>query len=171
LPNIDQVQAIVSRMAADSPIVWMPGRVRTEIHLGAKDTGGAFCLVVDYPPPGWSLPAHRHRNESETIYIVEGSFTMEVDGDRSQLSVGETIHIPRGVIHSSANAGQQLGRRVVLFSPAGMEGFFLEVGTPTPGRIDRTSALATAIRHGWEFIPAAPERTPLTTREPRGQPG
>ena len=141
-------------MATDPPVVWMPGGVRTEIHLVAKDTGGAFCLVVDYPPPGWSLPAHRHRNESETIFIVEGSFTMVVDGTSSQLSVGEAIHIPRGVIHSSANTGQQIGRRVVLFSPAGMERFFVDAGTPTPRDIDRASAFATAIRHGWEFIPA-----------------
>lgn len=130
----------------------MPGGVRTEIHCVGKDTGDAFCLVVDHPPPGWSLPAHRHRNESETIYIVEGSFTMEVDGTRSHLSAGDTIHIPQGVIHSSSNDGQQLGRRVVLFSPAGMERFFIDAGTPTPGTIDRASAVAIARRHGWEFI-------------------
>jgi len=41
----------------------MPGGVRTEIHLAAEDTEGAFCLIVDHPPAGWSLPAHRHRSE------------------------------------------------------------------------------------------------------------
>jgi quercetin dioxygenase-like cupin family protein len=141
------------RMAADTRVVWMPGAVRTEIHLTAEDTSGAFCLIVDHPPAGWSLPAHRHHNEAETIHIVEGEFEMEVDGARSQLSAGQTVHVPRGVIHSGANIGQQPGRRVVLFSPAGMERFFLEAGAPTPdSEIDLAAALASATRHGWEFI-------------------
>lgn len=132
----------------------MPGGVRTEIHLVGNETGGAFCLVVDHPPPGWSLPAHRHRNEAETIYIVEGSFSMEVDGSSSRLSAGDSVHVPRGVIHSGANVGCQMGRRVVLFSPAGMEGFFKDAGRPATGDIDRATARAIAARHGWDFISA-----------------
>jgi quercetin dioxygenase-like cupin family protein len=139
-------------MAGDARVVWMPGGVRTEIHLGAEDTGGAFCLLVDHPPTGWSLPAHRHHNEAETIHIVEGDFEMEVDGARSRLSAGQSVHVPRGVIHSSANIGRQHGRRLVLFSPAGMESFFLEAGVPTPGsEIDLAATLASATSHGWEF--------------------
>jgi quercetin dioxygenase-like cupin family protein len=139
-------------MATDARVVWMPGGVRTEIHLAAEDTGGAFCLLVDHPPAGWSLPAHRHRNEAETIHIVEGDFEIEVDGRRSRLSAGETIHVPRGVVHSGANVGGQPGRRVMLFSPSGIERFFIEAGAATPdGETDPASALASAVRHGWEF--------------------
>jgi quercetin dioxygenase-like cupin family protein len=139
-------------MAADARVVWMPGRVRTEIHLTAEDTGGAFCLLVDHPPPGWSLPAHRHRNEAETIHIVEGEFEMEIDGTRSRVPAGETVHVPRGVIHAGANVGERAGRRVLLFSPAGMERFFLEAGASTvEDDADRAAVLAAAARHGWEF--------------------
>jgi quercetin dioxygenase-like cupin family protein len=141
-------------MAAVPSVVWMPGGVRTETHLVGEDTGGAFCLLVDRPPAGWSLPAHRHRNEAETIHIVEGEFEMEVDGTRSRLSPGQTIHVPRGVVHSGANVGDQAGRRVLLFSPAGMERFFAEVGAAEPdSEIDAASILASAVQHGWEFTP------------------
>jgi len=140
-------------MAADARIVWMPGGVRTEIHLTAEETGGVFCLLVDQPPAGWALPTHRHHNEAETIHIIAGDFEMEIDGIGVRLSAGETIHVPRGVPHSGANSGQQTGRRVVLFSPAGIEPFFLEAGAPTPdSEIDFAAALAAASRHGWEFI-------------------
>jgi quercetin dioxygenase-like cupin family protein len=140
-------------MAADARVVWMPGGVRTEVHLLAQDTGGAFCLLVDHPPAGWSLPAHRHANEAETIHIVEGDFEIEVAGRRSQLSAGETIHIPKGVIHAGANVGRGVGRRVVLFSPAGMERFFLEAGAPScDSPTDLAAVLACATRHGWEFV-------------------
>jgi quercetin dioxygenase-like cupin family protein len=134
----------------------MPGGVRTEIHLAAEDSGGAFCLLVDHPPVDWSLPPHRHLGEAETIHIVDGDFEIELDGTRSRLSAGQTIHIPRGVIHAGANIGGRPGRRVVLFSPAGLERFFLEVGAPTPdSEIDIAAAMSCATRHGWEFATRA----------------
>jgi quercetin dioxygenase-like cupin family protein len=142
--------------AEDAPegprVVWMPGGVRTEVHLAERDTGGAFCLLVDNPSPGWSLPPHIHTDAAETIHVVEGEFAMEVDGRAIRLGPGETVHVPRGVVHSGANVGSGSGRRVLIFSPAGMERFFLEAGSPTPqGEVEPASVLATARRHGWEF--------------------
>jgi quercetin dioxygenase-like cupin family protein len=140
-------------MAGDVRVVWMPGGVRTEIHLGGEDTDGAFCLLVDQPPAGWSLPPHRHRDEAETIHVLEGTFDMDVDGAGSRVSAGQTVHVPRGVVHSGANVGATPGRRVVLFSPAGMERFFLAAGAPGPdAEVDLPAVIAAATRHGWEFV-------------------
>jgi hypothetical protein len=72
---------------------------------------------------------------------------------RSRLEAGESIHIPRGVVHSGSNVGAGSGRRVVLFSPAGLERFFLETGAAAPDAdVDLPTALASAVRHGWEFV-------------------
>ena len=81
-----------------------------------------------------------------------------MDGTRSRLGAGESLHVPRGVVHASANVGESTGRRVVLFSPAGIERFFLEVGAPdeTGGDLNVAAVIAAAVRHGWEFV-AAPE--------------
>jgi len=131
----------------------MPGGVRTEIHLTGGDTGGAFCLLVDQPPPGWSLPPHLHRGAAETIHIVEGDFEMEVEGQRSLLAPGQTLHVAADLVHSGGNVGAGPGRRVVMFSPAGMEGFFRETGAPAAdAEIDASAALGSARRHGWEFV-------------------
>lgn len=139
-------------MAGAVPVVWMPGGVRTEVHLGAAETGGAFCMLVDHPPAGWRLPAHRHAREAETIHIVAGEFEMTVGGEEVRLSAGQTIHIPQGVVHSGANARPEEGRRIVVFSPAGMEDFFLEAGSATAEDPDLAAAAAAAARHGWEFV-------------------
>jgi hypothetical protein len=40
----------------------------------------------------------------------------------------------------------------VIFTPAGMENFFLQIGASKDIQVDPTAALATAIRHGWRFI-------------------
>ena len=149
MPNPDTVPD-------EPPVVWMPGGVRTEVHLRAADTGGGFCLLVDHPPAGWSLPPHRHLNEAETIHIVEGEFEMHVDGTHTRLDPGQTLHIPRGVTHSGGNVGDRPGRRVVMFSPAGLEEFFLEVGAPArDAGTDPGAAVRSARRHGWEFVDGA----------------
>jgi quercetin dioxygenase-like cupin family protein len=133
-------------------VVWMPGGVRTEIHLESGDTADAFCLLVDQPPAAWTLPAHLHRGTAETIHVVSGEFEMTVDGKASLLVSGKTIHVPADMVHSSTNVGMTTGRRIVMFSPAGMERFFLDVGTASPeAEIDPREALASAMRHGWVF--------------------
>lgn len=140
-------------MRQDTQVVWMPGGVRTEVHLGGEETGGALCMVVDEPPSGWSLPAHRHANEDETIHVLEGEFEMEIGGEIVRLSAGGTVHIPKGVVHSGGNVGAGRGRRVVVFTPAGMEDFFLEAGSPAEqDEPDVGAAMAAAARHGWEFV-------------------
>ena len=77
-------------------VVWMPGGVRTEVHLTGTDSAGALCVLIDEPPPGWSLPAHRHSNEAETIHVLAGRFEMQVAGRRATLETGDTLHVPRG---------------------------------------------------------------------------
>jgi mannose-6-phosphate isomerase-like protein (cupin superfamily) len=140
-------------MAAEPEIAWMPGGVRTEIQLNGADTGGTFCLLVDEPPVGWSLPAHIHTDAAETIHVLEGEFEMTVAGATERLGPGQTLHIPAGVVHAGGNVGAGPGRRLLIFSPAGMEEFFREAGAPSPEvEVDRGAALESALRHGWRFV-------------------
>ncbi len=139
-------------MVSDPRVVWMPGGVRTEIQLDSRDTAGAFCLLVDEPPAGWALPTHLHRDHAETIHVVSGEFEVDVDGATARLGAGQTVHVPAGVRHASRNVGEVAGRRVLLFSPGGMEGFFLQAGADTPtSEIGPDELRAAASRHGWEF--------------------
>jgi len=112
-----------------------------QIHLTSEDTGGAFCLLEDHPPEGWSLPPHQHLNESETVYVVEGEFESVVDGEPRTLRAGDTVHIPAGVVHS----GGGHGRRLLVFAPGGVERFFTEGAAGG-------DLLALAERYGWRFV-------------------
>lgn len=140
-------------MVTEPQVVWMPGGVRTEIHLTGADTGGAFCLLVDQPPPGWSLPAHIHTDADETIHVLAGEFESTVDGVTERLGAGDTVHIPAGIVHAGGNVGAERGCRLIVFGPAGMEEFFREVGSATPAEeVDQRAALDAARRHGWRFV-------------------
>ena len=122
------------------------------MHLGASETDGAFCLLVDHPLPGWALPPHRHANESETVHVVEGRFEVVVGEERVVAGPGESVHVPRGVRHSSAALGDKPGRRVLIFAPAGMEEFFLAAGAESRDEAgDPLALLPLAKEHGWRF--------------------
>ena len=130
----------------------MPGGVRTELHLTGEDTAGAFCLLRDALPVGWALPPHRHPEAVETIHVIEGELAYSLQGGEERVAgAGETVHVPAGVLHATRNAGPAELCRLVLFSPAGMEHFFLEAGAESPEASDPQEALAAALRHGWEF--------------------
>lgn len=123
----------------------LPGGVRVTIALDGEATGGALALLVDRPPAGWSLPPHRHTNETETIHIVAGRFELNIEGDRRELGPGDSAHIPRGALHEGRNLGAEEGERVIVFAPAGVEGWF-RAAAAEPER-----AGELALQYGWEF--------------------
>lgn len=131
---------------------WMPGPLRVEVHLTGQETAGRLCLLVDHPRPGWSLPPHRHADEDETIHVVEGRFENVIDGHRSESGPGDTVHIPRGTLHSGGVIGAEPGRRVVVFSPAGVERLFLVGGAEREEDAPRgEELLRLAGECGWRF--------------------
>jgi hypothetical protein len=82
-------------------------------------------------------------------------------GRCTRLIAGQTLYVPAEAIHAGGNIGATPGRRVVIFSRAGMENFFLEIGAPSADiEIEPGAALATAIRHGWRFITQEHEAAP-----------
>ena len=92
-------------------------------------------------------------HEAETIHIVAGRFSMEVDGVKSVLEPGDTVHVPIGAVHSGGNVGLETGTRVVIFSPAGLERLFLEIGAAAPGTpADVPALVAAAAAHGFVFV-------------------
>lgn len=132
-------------------VVWMPGGVRTEVHVTGEQSGGALTVVIDHPPEGWLLPPHLHRHESETIHVIAGHFELEVEGVRRMLGPGDTLFIPAGAVHSGRLLGG-VGHRLVTFTPGGIDRFFLEVGTHHAGSsVDAGRVLHAAAHYGWEF--------------------
>jgi uncharacterized RmlC-like cupin family protein len=128
--------------------VWFPGGLKIEIHA----VSDAFCLLVDHPPAGSSVPRHSHAAESETIHIAEGAYVVEVDGTETELSAGDTVHVPAGVPHAGRALGEGPVRRVIVFSPGGMECFFRKAGAADPRTaIDVAALLDATTAHGWRF--------------------
>jgi mannose-6-phosphate isomerase-like protein (cupin superfamily) len=101
------------------------------VRARADETGGAFEVYevglsgegtdfVDGPPPG------THREHEEIFYVLEGEVEFSLDEDRAPAPTGTLIVVPRGTRHNFR--GRPGSRLLVLSIPAGMAGFFEELG-------------------------------------------
>lgn len=94
------------------------------LSASAADTGGAFELI-DYLGPA-TPPPHVHREHDEAFYIVAGAFRFLLGDEWFDAPSGSLVVVPRGTRHGFET---QPGSRALLFTtPAGLEGFFRELG-------------------------------------------
>jgi mannose-6-phosphate isomerase-like protein (cupin superfamily) len=117
-------------------IVILPGE-RNSVQLGglgvvfkllAADTGGTFAVVEQPIAPGTlAAPPHRHQNEDEASYVLEGSIAVEIGERLIHASPGTLVFKPRGVFHTFWNEGEVPARVLEIISPAGFEKYFEEV--------------------------------------------
>jgi mannose-6-phosphate isomerase-like protein (cupin superfamily) len=101
------------------------------VKVSADSTGGAFTVIEEVDP--LDTPLHVHQNEDELWYVVEGEHIIQVGDDEFQIGPGEFAFGPRGVPHSQRRVVPRAGRFLVLFSPAGFEGFFRELAEAEGG--------------------------------------
>ena len=128
------------------------------------ETGGAYFVMEAIVPPGGGPPAHIHRREDETFYVVEGECSILLGEDWITAGVGDFVNVPRGVVHRFQNQGTEATRMIVTFTPAGIEKFFdetldplLDPTAPLPDNVDAIAAryAAAAPRYGIEFLRSA----------------
>jgi len=64
---------------------WM-GETSTYFLATGELTGGAFCLVDEQAGQGESVPLHRHPDDMESFYVLEGEITLYI-GDQPGVRV------------------------------------------------------------------------------------
>ncbi|MBW4444699.1 MAG: cupin domain-containing protein [Plectolyngbya sp. WJT66-NPBG17] len=131
---------------------WVLGDLYT-FKTVSKDTNGLASLVeiVVYPQTG--SPPHIHSREDESFFIESGELRFQIDGQTVVATPGMFIYSPKGQTHVFANTSDQPTKMLCWMMPAGLEQFFMEIGTPaddptapsppvTPADIEKTIALA-----------------------------
>lgn len=122
---------------------------RANSHLDFKvlthETGGALFIMENRNMVRGGPPRHIHYEQEEWFYFVEGNdeVVMEVGEKRLRLKPGDSVLAPRNVPHVWAYLGQQPGKMLFAFTPAGrIESFFEETSKPDakvndPSRFER----------------------------------
>jgi len=122
---------------------WVMGALFTYLITGAESGGSYFTLIVDVGPEA-GPPPHIHHLEEEQFYVLEGHLTYSVGDQQFPVNPGDFIHIPRGTVHSFKN-GSKPARLLATFAPAGIEGFFREVGERVEDRLKSPAPVTEAV--------------------------
>ena len=151
--------------AADAAYVLGPDEGR-EIDMGAfrmsvkatgEQTNGGFSLLEADEPAGFGPPLHIHRDAAEAFYVLEGEYVIFLDGREFLCPTGSFIYIPAGLAHGFRVGGVP-GRKLNLYVPAAMIGYFDDVATATSaGDVGSDALSEIALRYSMEVIGPVPE--------------
>jgi len=140
---------------AEAGFVLPPGSGRElpligQVKMSGHQTGGAF-EVIEFRGNAACPPPHVHREREECFYVLDGGFTFVLDHDEVEAAPGSWVYIPRGTRHGFTATAD--ARALILVTPAGLEGFFAELGG---GLADGLSSqeLRAALKGRFDSIPA-----------------
>lgn len=77
-----------------------------------------ILAIEELMPPLAAEQRHHHERASQIFYVLEGTFTMELDGIVHQLSPGDSIKVPPGLKHQARNDSDLPVRFLVVSSPS-----------------------------------------------------
>ena len=81
-------------------------------------------------PPGGGPVSHLQSREEEGFYILEGEITFYAEGKTIRTTAGTFLNVPRDFYHHFRNESDSEARMLIIFAPAGIEGFFQAVAAP-----------------------------------------
>jgi mannose-6-phosphate isomerase-like protein (cupin superfamily) len=134
--------------------VWFADELLTfKVDRDQSETVGIF---EDEVPPQTGAPAHLHRTQDETHYVLEGQFEFVLGERKVNADAGSVVYVPRTMMHAFTNTGKEKGKLLFINTPAGpLEPFLLEFGepvsdpsSPPEGELDLDKLQAIAQRTG-----------------------
>ena len=74
--------------------------------------------------PGKGHDFHKHPNQEEALYAIQGEVEQWVDRKKQMLKPGDAVFVPADMVHASFNVGQGEARILAIFGPSiGEAGF------------------------------------------------
>ncbi|MFO1057204.1 MAG: cupin domain-containing protein [Dongiaceae bacterium] len=117
------------------------------------DGEGIPLFIADHPvPPGYAVPLHRHLQDDEIFYILEGELTLLDGTGERRAGPGSCVHLPRGSLHGFRNDTEREVRFLVICQPGrqAIEMFrdFDRAAEAAPQGLPPATVAALASRHG-----------------------
>lgn len=133
------------------------GGFRMSVKASGEQTAGAFSLLEADEPAGFGPPLHIHHDSAEAFYVLEGEYRIFLHGDERLCPAGSFIFIPAGLPHGF-RVGRVASRKLNLYVPAAMVGYFDEIAAATTrGGLDEDELARIALRYSMEVTGPVPE--------------
>ncbi len=105
------------------------GTFATRFLIEAEETGGRFSLVEHpIPPRTLAAPLHKHLDEDEFSYVLEGRLGVILGDEIVYGNPGDLVIKPRNQWHTFWNASDKPCRILEIISPGGFERMFADMG-------------------------------------------
>ena len=100
-------KAIVVQESANEKITDSWGSL-TWYASGKLGNSNAMTIGKALIKPGCENPLHSHPNCSEVLVVVQGRIAHVIEnGNEVEMTVGDTITLPRGLPHKACNIGEE----------------------------------------------------------------
>lgn len=116
--------------AATTSDRWFLGTLM-RVVTGGDDTGGRLAVMEQWARKGFSPPRHVHHREETAMYVIEGSLTVDIGGELQVVGAGGFVWLPRDVEHTFRVDSEE-ARLLEFVTPAGFEGFHIDISDPAP---------------------------------------
>ena len=134
---LSPVRAAAEEHAIPEQWYWYPGH-SFEMKAIAKDTGSTCTWMLIENSPREGVPFHKHRYEDESFYVIDGVFEITIGDATVTGGPGTYLYGPREVPHRWTNMGSGRGRMLCVYTPSGLEQYFLSVAIPIKHPSDKT---------------------------------
>ena len=138
------------------------GAAQGRVRITFLETGADLHLQeAVYPPRSPEPPTHCHPAQDERFRLEEGELLFRVAGAERTVRAGETIDIPRGVMHSVRNASDSPARALWETRPALRTAAFqraMERATQGSAKPSLLEAAAVLREYDDVFLLASPPR-------------
>ena len=133
------------------------GGFEMSIKATSQETDSTFSLLEADEPPNFGPPLHIHTDAAEAFYILEGEYLVFLDSEEFLCPAGTFIFIPAGIPHGF-RVGRFASRKLVLYAPAAMVGYFEDLSEAIRnGAADDEVLGEIADRYSMKVIGPVPE--------------
>jgi len=113
--------------------VGLDRNLKAELKV-APEEGSNDVAVVEHtlPPEKLAAPLHRHSNEDEISYILQGRMGVQEGDEVSVIETGEFAVKERGIWHTFWNPGPEQLRFLEIITPGEFAWYFAETDAILP---------------------------------------
>jgi quercetin dioxygenase-like cupin family protein len=97
-----------------------------DVKISGSDTDGDLAIFEQTSvSQGKGTPLHIHNSQDEIFYVIDGAYYFQVGDEKFNLTIGDSIFLPRKIAHAWTQVSEK-GKMTVILQPAGkLENFFV----------------------------------------------
>jgi quercetin dioxygenase-like cupin family protein len=110
--------------ANDTEIECLDGKTHHWYFKDGLGDSDSLVLVRARIEQGSGHPFHSHPEMDEIIYVLEGSMEQWIEKERRMVGPGDSVYLPRGVIHGCYNVSESDCVFLAILTPSKIQGAF-----------------------------------------------